>query len=75
MFSYLAHGTVLLTLLPVELAARIAPLAADVIVLTVTWVQTYTLIRQSRRAGVRTNLGLVLLRDGMMPILFDSFIY
>ena len=51
----------------VQTACRAATLLADCIVLAVTWRRAYALVRQSRRAGIRTNLGLVLLLDGLFP--------
>lgn len=66
-----------LTKFPVALASRIAATAADAIALLVTWHATFSTVKEARRAGIRTSLSVLLLRDGMfMSSLYDlSYIF
>ncbi len=56
--------------LTVLFTTRSAVIAADVIVLLVTWQKTFGIIRQSKQLKERMPLSEVLLRDGEMVSIF-----
>ncbi len=59
------------------LAARLAVIAADILVLALTWRLTFRHWREGVRAGMRTPLSTMLLRDGQFSfpsILNDDLI-
>lgn len=48
----------------VALASRICLIAADGLVLVVTWIKTSVILMHAKRLGMRMPLATVLLRDG-----------
>ena len=49
---------------PVAMAQLALVVAFDTLVVSLTFYKTYRLTRDARRAGVRSSLGEVILRDG-----------
>ncbi|KZT09355.1 uncharacterized protein LAESUDRAFT_647585, partial [Laetiporus sulphureus 93-53] len=49
--------------------SRLCPLASDMIVLVVTWVNTYKIARQARAVKGTASLAVFLLRDGVFDVL------
>lgn len=48
----------------VTLAMRLAVIAADVIVVTITWIRTFHHVKEASRIGVSVRISAILLRDG-----------
>lgn len=48
----------------VNLAGSLASIAADAIVVTVTWIKTSCHIKEASRLGVNVSISATLLRDG-----------
>lgn len=63
----------MLTLYPglVALSAGSCSLAADAIALLVTWYKTFSIVREAKRARIHVPLSRLLLRDGMLIVLFS----
>ncbi|KIP01653.1 hypothetical protein PHLGIDRAFT_80288, partial [Phlebiopsis gigantea 11061_1 CR5-6] len=51
--------------LKVEFAARISIIAADTLVVVLTWARTYRDFREAMKLNIRVNVTALLLRDGM----------
>lgn len=63
--------------LEVVLMTRVPVIVADVLVLILTWVKTYSQVMNARKAGQTMSVSLCLLRDGqwiIFPVSMDCFI-
>ncbi|KZS99880.1 uncharacterized protein LAESUDRAFT_667427, partial [Laetiporus sulphureus 93-53] len=61
------HSSLLTTLTgcsSVAIPTRLPPILSDMIVLLVTWFQTFHVVRDARKAGLKASLGALILRDG-----------
>lgn len=52
----------------VALSTRLAVIVADIIVLAVTWLNTFATVKQASSAGIRVSISQAILRDGKCSI-------
>lgn len=54
--------------LSVTLLTRLSLIVADIIVLIVTWIKTFSLFKEASRLGIHMGISETLLRDGMYRV-------
>ena len=53
---------------PVSTTAKAATIAADAILIALTWIKTYGIHKESSKLGIRTPLATLVLRDGQSQL-------
>lgn len=60
----------------VSLASRLSLIAADIIVLAITWIKTFRHVEEASQLGVSVSVSATLLRDGeILHVIFLPLLY